>query len=755
MFIRYIFSLTICLCSTCLLLHSQSPLRGQVLDVAQQGIPGAHITVMQADQTLGNAVSDSLGSFVVDALAGGTYLVQVSVLGYVDQEQVLTHPSSAVLFVLRERITRLDEVVVTGTSQQQNLKDALVPIQVYSSAYLERQASPTLFEDLTHVTGISTQLDCSVCYTSSVSIGGVDSHHTQYLVDNMPVVSSLATTYVLSSLSSSLIDRVEILRGAGSTRYGAEAIGGTIQLVTKDPFKTPKLDVMYRGNSYFEQQASVLGSFRRKKHAFVSVVNYFDSRNQWDRNSDGFNDIANQKRFSVLGTYSARRPYNRQLTFTVRGMYEDRLAGALDWKPIHRGTDEVYGESIYTNQWFALGRYQLPTRAPLFLYGSYTFHDQNSAYGDGFFIAQQHTVFGQFFWEEKEEETHKALNWTAGLDMRAIFYDDNTAVTAGANPLVEANQPLNNILWGAFVEPRWELGTHVLSPGLRVAYHQVHGAILSPRFAYNWQLDPFQTIKASLAHGFKVADFFSESHAGISGGRELVVQDNLAPEQSYALYLNYLRQQTLGEHFMDIDLYAGAALFDQAFQFDYDRSDNQVFYENLDEYSWNVQGGIGTSWFFSNSMQLDVGVAYTVNRFRLNEGDGTWEQPFKVSPWQVQASWQTPVVWGIEASWTAQLRSPMRLPILTGDVRPEYSPWYSLQDVRLAKSFKSGVRLQLGVKNLLDVMPNDPLLRAFDPFDKQAGDTASNPHGHTFDTAYGYLPLQGRRVYLGLSFRIN
>jgi outer membrane receptor for ferrienterochelin and colicins len=60
-----------------------------------------------------------------------------------------------------------------------------------------------------------------------------------------------------------------------------------------------------------------------------------------------------------------------------------------------------------------------------------------------------------------------------------------------------------------------------------------------------------------------------------------------------------------------------------------------------------------------------------------------------------------------------------------------------------------------GVKNILDFVPPDPLMRPFDPFDRTADDPISNPNGHTFDTAYMYAPLQGRRVFFGVRWVVG
>lgn len=97
----------------------------------------------------------------------------------------------------------------------------------------------------------------------------------------------------------------------------------------------------------------------------------------------------------------------------------------------------------------------------------------------------------------------------------------------------------------------------------------------------------------------------------------------------------------------------------------------------------------------------------------------------------------------------------MRLPVLPNDYRPEYSPWFCLASLQATKKTIKGWELYGGIKNLLNFVPKDPIMRPFDPFDKHVNDPVSNPYGYTFDPSYNYAPLQGRRGYLGIRYTIK
>lgn len=107
----------------------------------------------------------------------------------------------------------------------------------------------------------------------------------------------------------------------------------------------------------------------------------------------------------------------------------------------------------------------------------------------------------------------------------------------------------------------------------------------------------------------------------------------------------------------------------------------------------------------------------------------------------------------------------MRLPLLNElDPRPEYSPWWSVQNIQLTFTGWKKWEIYGGVKNLLNWTPNKntPFLiaRSDDPFDQNvtfdsegnAVPTADNPFGLTFDPAYVYGPNQGIRGFLGVRY---
>ena len=96
----------------------------------------------------------------------------------------------------------------------------------------------------------------------------------------------------------------------------------------------------------------------------------------------------------------------------------------------------------------------------------------------------------------------------------------------------------------------------------------------------------------------------------------------------------------------------------------------------------------------------------------------------------------------------------MRLPLLgPNDMRTEYSPWFSIQNIQLSKTFSNSWQVYGGVKNLLNFTPAaNSISRSFDPFDKLVD--PNDPDALTFDPSYVYASNQGIRAFAGIRYTI-
>lgn len=644
----------------------------------------------------------------------------------------------------------IDDVVITGTLKAVRKSQSPVPVEVYSQQFFQKNPTPNIFESVAMINGVKPQLNCSVCNTGDIHINGLEGPYTMILIDGMPIVSSLSTVYGLSGIPNALVDRIEVVKGPASSLYGSEAMGGIINIITKNALDAPLLSADLTSGSQGDINVDLSTKFKvNDKIASLLSLNYFNFSKRWDYNKDYFTDTALQDRISIFNKWNFKRQDNRLGSFALRYYYEDRFGGEMNWNKKYRGSDEVYGESIYTNRVEAFGVYQLPIKETIITQFSYNFHDQNSYYGENPFLARQEVFFSQAYWE-KTLGKHQLI---LGTSFKNTFYDDNTPGTADE---LGNNQPMRSPLIGVFVQDQWEISkSNTLLLGYRFDYDKIHNGIHSPRVAWKFAPNPLHTFRLSFGTGFRVVNLFTEDHAALTGSREVVVANNLKPEKSVNSNFNYILKAPIGESIFNFDFSAFYSYFSNKIVGDFDADPNKIIYDNLEGYAISKGASLNFDITWSSPLKLMLGVTY-LDVYQMYDREGITEksQQLHAPKWSgtYNISYNFPKKWTLD--FTGQFYGPMRLPVLENDFRPDYSPWFTLANIQISKKLSNGFEIYGGVKNLFNFVPKNSIMRPFDPFDKDV-DNPNNPNRYTFDTTYGYAPMQGIRSFLGLRWTLR
>ncbi len=726
---------------------------GQITGIVTfENTPIEYIDVYISGTKIGTS-TNSKGVFELNTVPFGTHKIIVSALGFKTIVKTITlserKKAATLSFTIQEDASTLNEVVISGTLKPVKKLESPVPIEVYSPTFFNKNPAPSIFESLQNINGIRPQVNCSVCNTGDIHINGLEGPYTFVLIDGMPIVSGLSTVYGLTGIPQSLIERVEIVKGPASTLYGSEAVGGVINIITKNSSSAPVLSTETYGSSWLEVNTDLgfkynLGSTTEG----LLGINYFNYQNPIDNNNDGFTDLTLQDRISIFNKFSFERKSNKVFTVAARYVYEDRWGGEMNWEPQHRDGTDVYGESIYTSRWETFGTYQLPTTENIRFQFSANGHNQNSVYGNTSYIADQYIGFGQFLWDTSFGKNHDVL---FGLAYRYTYYDDNTFATMSSNG--ENNQPSITHLPGLFVQDEISLSSqNKLLLGARYDHNSIHGGIFSPRVNYKWNsYDKSDVLRISVGNGFRVANVFTEDHAALTGNREVVFEGDLSPETSWNANINYVKNiVTSSNTIVNIDASAFYTYFDNKIIPDYETDPSKIIYSNLEGNAVSQGVSLNINATFISGFSIIAGatlmdVSTTENgekeRQLLTESfSGTWNISYNFRSI------------GLKVDYTGNVYAPMDLPLLgDNDPRTPKSPWYSIQNIQFSKKFK---RFELfgGVKNLLNFTPPaNSILRSFDPFDENLD--PENPN-LTFDPAYVFASNQGIRTFVGLRYKI-
>ena len=725
--------------------------------ITTDGMPleGANIILRNTDSA---TISSEQGLYRLRGIALGNYEMVISSNGFNTQKKniIVADTTTVILNFDLKRNNSLDEVVVTGTLKAVSRLESPVPVEVYKPAFFKKNPTANIFEALQNVNGVRPQLNCNVCNTGDIHINGLEGPYTLVLIDGMPIVSGLSTVYGLSGIPNSLLERIEIVKGPASSLYGSEAVGGLINIITKNP----KNASVFSADAFITSwgEANIDLGFKSKLSKSVSLltgINYFNYSNPIDNNRDNFTDVTLQERISVFEKINFTRKSSKLFSMAGRLFYEDRWGGEMQWEKKYRSGSDVYGESIYTKRWELIGAYELPVPEKVLFTFSYTDHDQNSVYGDIPYLAQQRIGFGQLTWDKK----FRKHDFLLGTALRYQYYNDNTTATIN-----------ENINWipSLFLQDEIALTKkHSVLLGLRYDYNSNHGSIYTPRIAYKWKMNDANILRFNAGTGFRIVNLFTEEHAALTGSRDVIVLEALKPERSYNVNLNYLRKIYFNDSsFIGFEATAWYTYFTNSIVPDYDSNPNQIIYKNLNGYAVTKGISANVDVVLNNGIKMILGATYmdvtktennvTTKQILVEKISGTWAISYRFR----KAF--------IDIDYTGNVYGPMRLPLLgPSDPRKEYSPVWSIQNIQFTYNKLKHFELYLGVKNLLNWTPNkgNPFIiaRANDPFDKNvqydtSGNvlaTPDNPYALTFDPGYVYGPNQGIRSFFGVRYTLK
>ena len=704
-----------------------------------------YVNIYLKDYTLGTA-SDSEGYYEIKNIPNGNHTVIISSIGY--------KTKSINIFFNNNQITRdfslasdnsLDEVVISGTLRPVSKSNSPVPVEVYSETFFRKNPTPSIFESLQNVNGVRPQLNCNVCNTGDIHINGLEGPYAFVLIDGMPIVSGLSTVYGLTGIPQALIERVEIVKGPASTLYGSEAVGGILNVITKKPINAPLLSTDSFLSSWGELNLDVgLRYDMSKKTQGLLGVNYFNFQNRIDNNNDNFTDMTLQNRISIFNKVSIERENNKAFTIAGRYVYEDRWGGEMNWEKEFRGGNQIYGESIYTNRWETFGTYELPTYENIRFQFSANGHYQDSFYGETSYDAEQLVGFGQLVYNKKIRKKHDVL---IGAAYRYTFYDDNTFATLNENGI--DNKPSIIHLPGLFIQDEIQINDRKkLLLGVRWDNNNIHGNIFSPRVNFKWNSkNNSDILRLSAGNGFRVANVFTEDNAALTGARSVEFEGKLQPETSWNVNVNYVKKINTENSSITLDASSFYTYFNNRILPDYETNPNKIIYANLEGFSVSKGISLNSNILFYNGLTINTGatlmeVSVTENNIKktqlLTEGfSGVWSISYKFNS-------------NFSIDYTGNVYGPMRLPLLgENDLRNEYSPWFSIQNIQLTQQLKNNWEIYGGVKNLLNFTPAANSINGADnPFDIGI-DTELNPE-KAFDPSYVYASNQGIRAFAGI-----
>ena len=521
---------------------------------------GEHLpyVVIQIKGTTIGTTTDKTGHFFLKNLPEGSFVIEAKYMGYTTQSQSITikqDTSKELNFTLSPSDFSLDEVVVSANRNETKRRLAPNLVSVIGGKLFDITQSTCLAQGLNFQPGVRTEDDCQNCGFTQVRINGLDGHYSQILVDSRPVFSSLNGVYGLEQIPANMIDRVEVVRGGGSALFGASAIGGTINIITKEPTRNSASfghTFMSHGgsNSFDNVTTGNVSLVTDDNKAGVYAYGQTRTRQGYDHDGDGYTELPelNNQTFG-LNSYLRLSPYSK-LSLQYHGIHEFRRGGNKLDQIAHTANIAEQVEHNIQGGGLTYDFYSPDEKNRLSAYFSFQTTARKSYYG-GIGEGTEEDIDAA----EKAYGTTHNLTYVAGTQYvhsfgKLLFMPSDLTIGAEYN-----FDGLKDVILGYdrhfkqdvrigsfFFQNEWKNKQWSFLLGGRLDKHNLMDHIIfSPRA--NLRFNPTENINLRLTYagGFRAPQAFDEDlHVGVVGGERLVtvLADNLKEERSNSFSLS-------------------------------------------------------------------------------------------------------------------------------------------------------------------------------------------------------------------------
>ena len=516
---------------------------GHVLDAHSQ----EHLSFVnvQVKGTSLGCLTDESGHFYLKNLPEGKLTLVFSMMGYETVEKSLTLHRDTLIemnVTIQETSFMIDNVVVTANKYETKQKEVATIVNVISPLIIESTTSNSMADVLNFQTGLRVEETCSNCGVPQIRINGLEGQYTQILMDSRPIFSSLASVYGLEQLPAGMVDRIEVIRGGGSALYGANAIAGVVNIITKEPvrnfFNVSNSSAFTETGSYDINTSMNASVVAENQKAGIFLFGVQRNREQYDRDDDGYSDIpmlnsttAGFRSFFKTSDYSKLTAEYHHTTEHRRGGY-----GIDSLQPHESPLCEQLRHNIdaATMKW---DMYTADNKHFVSTYTSFQHIGRDSYFGTNY----NPNAYGKSTDIVSVTGAQYRFSYPCGIM--------NADLSAGAE--YSYNQLRDQILGydrntlqkvhlgGGYVQNEWKNKQWSILIGGRLEQHSLlEKPIFSPRANVRYTpIDPI-ILRVSYASGYRAPQIYEEDlHVGAVGGEVSLISldENLRPEYSHSV----------------------------------------------------------------------------------------------------------------------------------------------------------------------------------------------------------------------------
>lgn len=516
---------------------------GHVLDAHTQ----EHLSFVnvQVEGTALGCLTDESGHFYLKNLPEGKLTIVFSMMGYETEKRTVIIRRDTLIemnVTIAETSFMIDNVVVTANKYETKQREVATIVNVISPLIIQSTTSNSMADVLNFQTGLRVEETCSNCGVPQIRINGLEGQYTQILMDSRPIFSSLASVYGLEQLPAGMVDRIEVIRGGGSALFGANAIAGVVNIITKEParnfFNVSNTSAFTQQGTYdinTNLNASVVSENQK---AGIYVFGVQRNRQQYDRDKDGYSDIPTLNSTTVgLRSFFKTSDYSK-ITAEYHHTTEFRRGGyGIDSLQPHESplTEQLkHNIDAATMKW---DMYTADSKHFVSAYTSFQHIGRDSYFGTNY----NPDAYGKSTDIVSVTGAQYRFSYPCGL-MNA---DLSAGVEYSYNQLrdqilgYDRNTLQRVHLGGGYVQNEWKNKQWSILVGGRLEQHSLlEKPIFSPRANVRYTpIDPI-ILRVSYASGYRAPQIYEEDlHVGAVGGEVSLISldENLRPEYSHSV----------------------------------------------------------------------------------------------------------------------------------------------------------------------------------------------------------------------------
>ncbi|MCQ2325646.1 MAG: TonB-dependent receptor, partial [Paludibacteraceae bacterium] len=715
---------TLYMCAIHLYAATDSHIMGHVLDAANQEHLG-FINVQLKGTTIGGTTDES-GHYLLKNVPLGQQTIVFSLVGYKTQEipiHIVADSTYICNVSLEEASYLLDNVVVSANKYETKQKEVATIVNVVSPLIIENTASNSMADVLNFQPGLRVEMSCCNCGVPQLRINGLDGQYSQILLDSRPIFSSLASVYGLEQIPTGMVDRIEVIRGGCSALFGANAIGGVVNIITKEPCRNY---INLSNQSAFTET----GSFDINTNLNASVLSpngkvgvYLfgvrRDRKQYDRDGDGYSDM----------------PKLQTTTLGFRSFFK-----TSDYSKI---TAEYHHTSEFRRGGYGIDSLQ-PHESPLteqlkhnINAGSlrWDYYTADNKHNVTPYASFQHTARESYFGTDRNPNAYgqsKDITAVVGGQYRFSYpcgkmpADLSAGVEYSFNQLNDRILGYNRDLWqtihlyGGYVQNEWKNTQWSVLIGGRLEKHSLlKKPIFTPRASVRYTPINDLILRVGYAGGYRAPQTYDEDlHVGAVGGEvHLISLDpNLKEERSHSVTLSVDWYKSVDKWDFNLTAEGFFTQLNNVFALREDGHDEQgnllltrVNASGARVAGLNVEGKVGYGKFFTLQMGYTYEQSRYIEDFQWSPTIAPQRRMFRTPDHYGFFIANVRPVKGLSITTNGKVTGSMLVQHYAGyipeDVEVETTPFFEW-DIKLAYEiplYKNyTLEINAGVKNLLD-----------------------------------------------------